>query len=455
MVLGCRPMRKGGQRASIRGGAWRQLRYWALPGGIVLLSCGGATDLDLERGGVFVGPCAVEPCFGGARGGDLPETSAAGRASDAAADSTGGTSGGSSASGGQPTLPQASDAGNASGGHLEAPVPTSSACTEQRYVGEDQVAIRLERLLWQSSGVETITELASGALSLRTPEDIFERARFMLTDERARAGVVAFVRSWLGLDERELNRPDMDAHNFTETTRQTIETLIFENQETGASLFSSDQAVLTEPMLSFYGGGTPGLQSIGPERVLGLLTQAEWLNRQPSPASRGQTIQWHVMCQRIPSAPPGVELSLDYPESKTRRQAYLDSVSSDPVCATCHTYIAPTGLLLEGFDELGQWRTEDHGQPIDDSGGLPPGDLVFEGPQGLREALLMPENMATATRCAGANVVAYASALAAAAPSWLLDECVLETAKELPPLHGMPFLDWLAAVAAHPLFLLD
>jgi hypothetical protein len=48
----------------------------------------------------------------------------------------------------------------------------------------------------------------------------------------------------------------------------------------------------------------------------------------------------------------------------------------------------PLGLSLENFDAVGKWRTlGESGAPIDASGSLPDG-RTFEGPEGLRDALL-------------------------------------------------------------------
>src|SRR5690606_2486854 len=60
----------------------------------------------------------------------------------------------------------------------------------------------------------------------------------------------------------------------------------------------------------------------------------------------------------------------------------------NPVCASCHSMMDPLGLSLENFDAVGKWRTlGESGDRIDASGMLPDG-TPFEGPAGLREALL-------------------------------------------------------------------
>jgi hypothetical protein len=47
----------------------------------------------------------------------------------------------------------------------------------------------------------------------------------------------------------------------------------------------------------------------------------------------------------------------------------------------------PVGFALENFDAVGQWRTQEHGEPIDTSSKLVDGTPI-DGPTQLRTALL-------------------------------------------------------------------
>ncbi len=78
----------------------------------------------------------------------------------------------------------------------------------------------------------------------------------------------------------------------------------------------------------------------------------------------------------------------------------------NPVCASCHAVIEPTGFALENFDAVGVWRDVDNtpavpwvrtegSAAIDASGKLPDGTM-FNGPTELRMALLTkPERFVT------------------------------------------------------------
>jgi hypothetical protein len=65
----------------------------------------------------------------------------------------------------------------------------------------------------------------------------------------------------------------------------------------------------------------------------------------------------------------------------------LDLHRNRPACASCHDIIDPVGLGLQGFDGIGRWREREAGEPIDDRGRLPDG-RAFDGPEGLRAALV-------------------------------------------------------------------
>ena len=67
-----------------------------------------------------------------------------------------------------------------------------------------------------------------------------------------------------------------------------------------------------------------------------------------------------------------------------------------PVCNSCHSVIDPPGFALENYDAVGRWRTDDDGAAIDASGSLA-GGAPFQGPRGLREALLKQPDLFVST----------------------------------------------------------
>jgi hypothetical protein len=58
--------------------------------------------------------------------------------------------------------------------------------------------------------------------------------------------------------------------------------------------------------------------------------------------------------------------------------------------------IDPPGFALENYDAVGRWRTDDDGAAIDASGSLA-GGAPFQGPRGLRDALLKQPDLFVST----------------------------------------------------------
>ena len=90
-----------------------------------------------------------------------------------------------------------------------------------------------------------------------------------------------------------------------------------------------------------------------------------------------------------PAPPPNVpQLKDNGADGKilTMRER-MEEHRKNPACAGCHARMDPLGFALEKFDAIGKWRTEEGATPIDASGALPNG-IKFDGPAGLRAALL-------------------------------------------------------------------
>ena len=133
----------------------------------------------------------------------------------------------------------------------------------------------------------------------------------------------------------------------------------------------------------------PGQRARRAARPGSILTVTSYPDR-TSPVVRGKWILENLLGTPPPPPPPNVgELKptngggevLSMRERMAQHRA-------NPVCASCHAMMDPLGLALENFDAVGKWRTlGESSQPIDASGVLPDG-TTFDGPAGLRQALL-------------------------------------------------------------------
>ena len=66
----------------------------------------------------------------------------------------------------------------------------------------------------------------------------------------------------------------------------------------------------------------------------------------------------------------------------------MEQHRANPVCASCHQLMDPPGLALEPFDAIGRWRTPNENMESVDLSGVLPDGTTFEGPAGLKQALL-------------------------------------------------------------------
>jgi hypothetical protein len=120
----------------------------------------------------------------------------------------------------------------------------------------------------------------------------------------------------------------------------------------------------------------------------GILTITALANR-TSPVMRGKWVLENLFNAPPPPPPPGIPAlkdKNDQGKELTMRQQ-MEQHRANPACAVCHNRMDPIGFALENFNAIGQWRLQDVGSPIDPSGQMPDG-FKFEGPNGLRTALL-------------------------------------------------------------------
>jgi hypothetical protein len=132
-------------------------------------------------------------------------------------------------------------------------------------------------------------------------------------------------------------------------------------------------------------------------------------------SGRGAELSSQFLCLLIPAPPAGTPPVIPQP-GKTRRQL-LEAAVSQPVCAPCHRLMDPLGYALEHFDQVGQYRTIDNGQPIDSSGSypLPSGpSITFSG---VRELGAELAKSCDAALCFTQQVLTFAQTSAGVAPA--------------------------------------
>ena len=277
-----------------------------------------------------------------------------------------------------------------------------------------ELASRLSFFLWSSIPDDALLDAAVRG-ALRDPAELEAQTRRMLDDPRAEALVTNFAGQWLSLRNAAAVQPDEDLFpDFGEDLRQGFrrETeLLFDavlrEDRSVVELLSADYTFLNERLALHY--GVPNVRGSHFRRVVlddparggllghgSVLTVTSHANR-TSPVVRGKWVLENILGAPPPPPPPDVPPleAAATGRTLTMREA-MERHRANPVCASCHQVMDPLGLALEPFDAIGRRRTPNETRvPMDLTGALPDG-TVFDGPAGLRAALLAhPERFVT------------------------------------------------------------
>ena len=120
-----------------------------------------------------------------------------------------------------------------------------------------------------------------------------------------------------------------------------------------------------------------------------------------SPVLRGAWVLDKIIGSPPTPPPPNVDTNLTQAAGAAPKtvRARLEAHRDKPACNQCHGVIDPTGLALENFDAVGQFRTTDRqaaNAKIDASTVMPNG-VAIDGPVQLRQELVKtPDKFVTA-----------------------------------------------------------
>ncbi len=186
---------------------------------------------------------------------------------------------------------------------------------------------------------------------------------------------------------------------FRKKQRRFISSIFLEDRSV-VDLLTSNRTFLNERLARHYDvPGVLGLQfrevTLTEKERAGLLGKAAVLMRssygdRTSPVLRGAWVL-DKLIGTPPTPPPpntATDLSQKAGELPKTVRARLEQHRNKASCNQCHGVIDPTGLALENFDAIGEWRTMDHQAkaPIDAKTVLPNG-VSIDGPVELRAQL--------------------------------------------------------------------
>ena len=278
------------------------------------------------------------------------------------------------------------------------------AAGQQSYkISNLELASRLSFFLWSSIPDDELLDVASKGL-LSDPKVLEQQTVRMLHDPKSAALISNFAGQWLrlrnmpGIDRNPLLFPDFDDNLRLAMRKETellFDTVIREDRNI-VDLLTADFTFVNERLARHYGiKGVYGSQfrrvTITDPNRRGLLGQASILtvtsqSNRTSPVTRGKWVLENLLGVP-PPAPPANVPALEATEAKGTLRQRMEQHRKNPVCASCHQLMDPLGFAMENFDPLGQWRTQDEGNPVDAAGTMPDGSK-FDGMAGLRAALL-------------------------------------------------------------------
>lgn len=217
-----------------------------------------------------------------------------------------------------------------------------------QHVFMDNFSHHTERLLNSECGQETLIDMHKQLLHLDSFDNIFK------TDAM-----------WTP----EINQ------DFKEELVQFLLWHIYTENGTLRGLYTADYTVANTAIAALYGVDMTesGFHKIDLPRTerSGLLTMVGLLSNtaetaQSSPIHRGVFINHTVLCSNLPPPPnvvPGLPPQTDNMTNRERVEAHTGAGTCGEGCHS--SLINPPGFALENYDELGRYRTEDNGLPID------------------------------------------------------------------------------------------
>ncbi|MSO57371.1 MAG: DUF1592 domain-containing protein [Acidobacteria bacterium] len=284
--------------------------------------------------------------------------------------------------------------------------PAGAAPNSVYRISDLELASRLSFFLWSSIPDDALLDLAIKG-RLKDPAVLEQQVRRMLADPRSEALSANFAGQYLLLRNLPALMPDQWAFpNFGDNLRQDFrretellfDSILRENRSV-LDLLKADYTFVNERLARHY--GIPNVYGDHFRRVpvtdpnrRGLLGQGSFLTAtsyadRTSVVLRGKWILQNLLGTPPPPPPANVpplgEKKAGGKVSTLRER--MEQHRANPVCATCHSMIDPLGFALENFDAVGQWRELETFKPINTGGALVDG-TKFEGPAGLREALL-------------------------------------------------------------------
>ncbi len=328
-----------------------------------------------------------------------------------------------------------------------------------------EVAARMSYFLWNSMPDEPLLTAAQAG-ELATAAQVQAQAERMLADPRAEDVVARFHDALLVVERYNSIAPSPaffpDAPEnlpvLLERENDLFIRSMFRDGHSWQDMLTTNKTFVNADTATLYGlTGNYGPEfeavDLDPTQRRGLFTQLGFLasnatSVNPDPIHRGVFLSERIACNSI-AAPPNDIPPLPPAEGRTNREtieAHTEAPGTN--CAACHTtLINPFGFPFEGFDALGQVRTEDNGQPIDSAS-----TVYIKGDSfGVADALQLADTLANSKavhECYAKHWVEYALGR----PLVRADDGIIQVLEKL-STEGGSIRSMLARLVQSPAFL--
>jgi hypothetical protein len=246
-----------------------------------------------------------------------------------------------------------------------------------------EVATRLSYMIWGTTPDSTLSA-AADANKLQTKADILAQAQRMVgVTAKTAPQLSAFHDHWVQMDnsgqhwwhidhdttlyplyalsDRPAYQQEMDDFFADVASSGTYKDLFLSN----VGYVNKDTAPIYGLDPSSYGTSLTKVQ-LDPDQRPGFMTRLGFLSsyshyNETSPILRGAFIAVYMLGVNVPPPPPGAAMTPVPPGNySTNREKVTALVMSGSDCLSCHgAIINPPGFVLENFNSIGQWQTQD------------------------------------------------------------------------------------------------
>lgn len=301
------------------------------------------------------------------------------------------------------------------------------------------------------------------ANALATPEARLAEARNLMATPNGQEAVRELFREWSGyplVKARTKTNTAFSAAIAADMVRETerfIDDVLVTNKGGVGDLLTAPYTFVSPSLATFYGYGTAGADFTRADRPanwgIGLLAQGSMLTANAhadatSPTWRGLMVYTKLFCNTKPKPPPQVpSISEPSPGVTTTRQRYETTHAASPACNACHKLWDPIGFGFEHYDEVGRYREQEAGLPIDPSGYVidSKGQQSITFKDGSDLATQLAKDPAV-TDCVSGLMSAYVYAGGGGV------SCLAETARTNLAAGKFGLIEYLAQLAAEPQF---